>query len=116
MGLPWVRLATELPRNHKILALLDHKNGRETAFVYCCSLAFSGEQGLSGFIPRTALPFIHAKPADVTRLTDVRLWVIDQGGGGWNINDWNEFQPSTEEHQMRSDRARMAAAKRWANR
>lgn len=112
MALPWVRLGTEMPRNHKILALLQMPHGRETAFVWACALAYSGEQGLNGFIPKTALPFIHGKAIDARRLVEVGLF-DEAGAGGWNLHDWAEYQPSTEEHQKRSEKATKAANARW---
>jgi hypothetical protein len=112
MPLPWVRLDTGFPRNHKVLALLENgATGHRAAFVYVCSLAYVGEQGTDGFIPRTALPFIHAKPADAAKLSDVRLWV--EVPGGWQINGWAEYQPSSAEHEERRKRAQLAAAARW---
>lgn len=111
MTLPWVRLDTGFPRNHKILALLGGKDGHRTAFAYVCGLSYSGEQGTDGFIPREALPFIHCRPADAQRLVDARLWWAEPGG--WVINGWAEFQPSSDENKRRSDKARLAAAARW---
>lgn len=112
MSLQWVRLDTAFPRNHKVLTLLDERGGKEALFAYVCGLAFSGEQGYDGFIPRAALPFVHAKAADVKKLTEVGLW--HEQAGGWQINDWAEFQPTTEETTKRSQRAREAAAHRWS--
>lgn len=114
MGLPWVRLDTTLPRNHKILDLLDSRDGYRSAFVYTCALAYSGEQGTGGFIPRSALPFIHARTADMDRLVGVRLLTIDEGGGGWDIHNWSDFQLTSEEIEERAKRARNAARVRWA--
>ena len=114
MALPWVRLDTGMPRNHKILSLLDQKDGFRAAFTYTCALAFSGEQGTGGFIPRSALPFIHARPAEINKLVEARLLDPHDQGGGWDIHDWAEFQPTTEEHAKRSQRAKDAAAIRWA--
>ena len=111
MSLPWVRLDTAMPRNHKILALLETRGGKESAFVYVCSLSYCGEQGLEGFFPKTALPFIHAKPADAKRLVDVGLWI--EQPGGWTVNGWTDYQPTTEQNQRRSARARKAAEARW---
>lgn len=114
MGLPWVRLDTTLPRNHKILDLLDMRDGHRSAFVYTCALAYSGEQGTGGFIPRSALPFIHARNADIDRLVSVRLLIPDEDGGGWDIHQWADFQLTSEEIEERAKRARNAARVRWA--
>jgi hypothetical protein len=114
MSLQWVRLDTAFPRNHKVLSLLDERDGHRALFAYVCGLAYSGEQGTDGFIPRNALPFLHARQADARRLVEQRLWLEDPGG--WVINDWSEFQPSTEESRERSNRARAAAAAKWEKR
>lgn len=110
-GLPWVRLDSAFPRNHKVLTLLSGREGHRTLFAFCCGLSYCGEQGSNGFIPREALPFIHARKADAVRLTEVGLWHSEDGG--WMVNDWSEYQPSTEEHQRRSTKARTAANARW---
>lgn len=114
MGLNWVRLDTGFPRNHKTLALLGRRDGHRAALAYLCSLAYAGEQGTDGFIPREALPQIHARPIDARALVEVRLWVAEPGG--WLINDWAEYQPSTFETEQRSKRARAAALSRWHDR
>lgn len=113
MALPWVRLDTAMPRNHKILDVIEQKDGYRAAFIYLAGLSYSGEQGTAGFIPRSALPFIHARKVDVDKLVAARLWISDASGGGWQIHDWAEFQPTTDEHLKRSERARHAAAIRW---
>lgn len=107
----WVRLDTAFPRNHKILALLGDKDGHRAVVAYVCGLAYAGEQNSDGFIPKAALPFIHARMVDAAKLVEVRLWMVDPGG--WLINGWTDFQPTNVEVQQRTLRARSAAAKRW---
>ena len=112
MPLNWVRLDSGIARNHKILALLDMKDGHRAVCAYTFGLGYCGEQGTDGFVPRNALPFIHARAADAARLVEVGLWHTDPGG--WLVNDWKEYQPSNEESERRSTKARTAAAARWA--
>lgn len=107
----WVRLDTAFPRNHKVLALLAQRDGNRAVLTYVFGLSYSGEQGTDGFIPREALPLLHGRSADAKRLEEVHLWIPEDGG--WVINGWNEFQPSTEENQRRSQKARLAAKARW---
>jgi len=107
----WVRLDTAFPRNHKVLALMEMKDGHRAIVAYICGLSYCGEQDSDGFIPRNALPFLHARAADAKKLVDVRLWLADPGG--WVVNGWSDFQPSSEENRQRSIRARAAAAARW---
>lgn len=111
MALPWVRLDTAWPQNPKFLALVEDRKWRAIA-VYMAGLAWSGAQGQDGFIPSGALVMIHGTRKDAADLVDVRLWRITKGG--WDVNDWSEYQPTTVEHQERSRRARNAALARWS--
>lgn len=111
MALPWVRLDTAFPRNHKLLALLTERDGYRAALVYVCSLSYSGEQGTAGFIPDLALPFIHGRPADASRLVARGFW--DPVPGGWNVHDWDQFQAAGAEAEARSKKAQAAAYVRW---
>jgi hypothetical protein len=100
-----------MPRNPKILAMLGEAGGHRAALVYVFSIAYSGEQGTDGFIPREALGHIHGRPADADRLAAHKLWIGQPGG--WVINGWAEKQESSEEAQQRRKRAQAAAQKRW---
>lgn len=111
MALPWVRLDTSWPMNPKFLHLVEDKKFRAIT-VYFAALAWSGGQGQAGYIPRSALPMIHGTVKEAMELVGVRLW-IPGDSGGWDINDWNEYQPTNEEHELRSKRAREAAYARW---
>lgn len=112
MSLPWIRLDTALPDHPKILALVDgSKDGRASAFVHICAMAYAGRHGTDGFIPKEALSRINGRSADAVRLCDVGLW--KDLGHGWMINGWDEYQQSTEETKARSDRAKKAAEIRW---
>jgi len=111
MGLPWVRLDAGFYCNAKVLQLLAEPGGHRALVAYVASLTYSGQQGTDGFIPQLALPFIHARPADAVRLVKAEFWDIAQGG--WVIHDWAEYQPSSEEQQKRSARARARAQARW---
>jgi len=111
-NLPWIRFDTSLPDNPKILELVEMRDGRAAAFVYCCSLAYAGKHGTDGFIPKWALSRINGRPADAQRLIDVRLW--HEVEGGWEVNGWAERQESNDETQARKERAQKAAAARWA--
>ncbi len=108
MGLQWVRMDTSWPQNPKFLQLAS--DGKWRAIVaYWASLAYSGGQGLDGFVPNYTLPTNHAVPRNADELStpSVGLWVPCEGG--WQINGYDEFQPSTEEITLRSKRARAAA-------
>lgn len=111
MALPWVRLDTQWFANPKFVNLIaDRKHRAVTA--YMAGIAWSGGQGQAGYIPKGVLPLIHATLRDASDLVDARLWIPDSGG--WRINDWEEYQPTNEEHLRRSEKAREAAQIRWA--
>lgn len=110
MALPWVRLDTGLPDHPKMLALMHGKKHR-AALAYVLGLAYCGRHELDGYIPTPALPYIHATKSDAQALCEVGLWHARQGG--YEINDWAEYQPSSEETARKKERARAAALKRW---
>src|SRR5262245_33254572 len=112
MALPWVRLDTSMPGNQKVLHLIDsHKEGRAAAFVWVCSIAYSGEQGTDGFLSRWSLARGSGQAVHARLLVEHGFWKDE--GIGWTSHDFNDYQPSTEETRQRSERARNAAFKRW---
>lgn len=108
MAMPWVRLDTGLPDHPKILALIDMKK-RPAVLAYIMGLAYAGRHETDGFIPKSALPFIHASKPDAEALVDVRLWHHTEGG--YQINDWDEYQPTSEASNARRDSLKKAARK-----
>lgn len=115
MPLPWVRLDSSFPTHDKVLALLDERDGRGAGFVYVCSLAYAGLHGTDGLIPYNALPFIHARKADVERLVQVGLWDTDPDG--WRIPNYLARQQSQAANERVRRTRRVASAKgncvRW---
>jgi len=110
--LSWVRVDSALASNHKVLALLAEKGGDHALCVYIFALGHVARQGLDGFIPEIALGLIHGKKRDADLLIQVSMWRTVQGG--FEINDYAEYQPSGADTKARSDKARTAAAARWA--
>jgi hypothetical protein len=110
MGLNWVRLDTQWPHNPKFLILAQDKKWHAIT-AYMGGLAWAGSQGQDGFIPSYALPMFHATKREASELVEAALWDLTQGG--WDIHDWKDYQPTTEEMERRSARARSAAHARW---
>lgn len=110
MSLPWIRLDTSIAQNYKVLDLVGNRNHRAVA-VYVFGLAYAGQQGTGGYIPRAALPFLHATPKDAEALCQVGLWHAEHGG--WQVNDWAEYQPSDDTTARRSARAKWLNCQRW---
>lgn len=110
MTLSWVRLETGFPDNPKVLALVGRKQYR-AAFVYACSLAWSGRHETDGHIPRAALPFMHATKVDAKALVEAALWGVTDDG--WVIPDFAEYQITNVSAADRANAAKYAACQRW---
>ncbi|MDV6277257.1 hypothetical protein R3Q06_27555 [Rhodococcus erythropolis] len=93
-----------------MLELVDDK-AFQAAFAHMMAMTYCGKHGTDGFIPRSALAFIHARKADADRLVKVGLWMVVPGG--WAIHGWDEYQVSDEEAKRRREKAQKAAAARW---
>ena len=80
--------------------------------MFIFSLGYCAEQGNNGFIPEGALGLIHGNARSAQLLTEVRMWV--ERPGGWDVNDYAEYQPTDDAATARSDKARKAAEVRWS--
>lgn len=110
MSLPWVRLDTQFATNPKILILVERK-AHKALFVYVCGLGYVGAHGTDGYIPKSALPFLHGNKRDADQLVSVGLW---RGNPvGYEVNDWASFQGTSEEAMKRKQKAQAAAMIRW---
>lgn len=106
MSLPWVRLDTGLPSHDKTLALLNDPSPKRWQAMASVPFAicWSGEHGTDGFVPVTALPFIHATKVTAALLVKHGFWTpVD---GGWRIRNF----------EQRQELAVVSAAKREAQR
>lgn len=112
MGLPWVRLDSAIGQNPKIIALAVQGQWRAIS-VYMIALGWCGQQSTAGYIPATALPFIHATRREAKHLTEVGLWHPSDIGDGWIVNDWADYQPSTTYAQQASVKAKKGNCVRW---
>lgn len=111
MGMSWVRVDSAFASNHKVLWLLEQRGGDHALCVYVFGLGHCAAADTDGFIARAALGLFHGRVKDAELLTEAGLWVEIKGG--WEVNDWREYQPSSQDAQRRSEKAKLAAAKRW---
>jgi hypothetical protein len=93
MGLPWVRLDSNIASHDKILELLERRNGRGIAFTYICCIAYSGQNGTDGHIPFAALPFVHGTKTDMQALVSVGL--LTPTPKGWQVNNYADRQQTS---------------------
>lgn len=118
MGLPWVRMDTNLPSHDKILRLLADPSPKrwQAAASYQFSIEWSGGQGTDGVIPKAALPFVHATAASARLLVTYELW-DELGVTGWTIRNFairQELDVVAEgKRAARSLAGRKAACERW---
>jgi hypothetical protein len=76
VGLPWVRLDSNIASHDKMLHLLSDPSSKrwQAAASYMFSLGWSGGIGTDGKIPRAALPFVHGSVATAQLLVKYELW------------------------------------------
>jgi len=110
MALPWVRLDTQFGHNPKVLGLIEDK-AHAALVAYVCGLGYAGAHGTAGFIPTAALPFIHATKRHAAQLVEAGLW--HETVGGYEVNDWADYQVTGEEAIERSRKAKLSALARW---
>lgn len=111
MGLPWVRLDSNIASHDKVLYLLaDPSKAKWQALAsYMCSLGWSGANGTDGFIPLIALPFVHGTAGTARLLVKYHLW--DEARVGWNIHNWAERQQSSAAAQSVHEAKQRASKK-----
>ncbi|EOM77932.1 hypothetical protein Rrhod_0741 [Rhodococcus rhodnii LMG 5362] len=105
---------TQFASNPKILDLISRRKHRAIV-VWMASLGYAGAHETDGFVPAAALPFLHGGRSDATDLVMARLWHAVEGG--YAINDWDEYQWTSDAHQDRRQKAESASKKancvRW---
>ncbi|MDO3245240.1 hypothetical protein [Mycobacteroides abscessus] len=112
-GVKWIRLETQIFENPKLLYLKEDKQYKAIV-AHLEAMTYSGRHGLAGYVPKAALRVLGASIHDANRLVAAGLW--GPAEGGWSINGWEEYQLADEEANKRSEKAKKAAAARWAKR
>ena len=92
MGLPWVRLDSNIANHDKVLELVSKRDGFRAFTVYVCGLGYSGAHSTDGLIPGYALAHIHGTEKHARLLVDTALWTYDPDGKGWLIRNWDQRQ------------------------
>lgn len=117
MGLPWVRLDTNVGQHDKILALIHDPSPKrwQALSSYFCAIAWSGGQGTDGKIPDYALNSVHGTHVTARLLVVYRLW--SEGITGWEITNYASRQEldsiAEAKRASRSVSGRKAACERW---
>jgi hypothetical protein len=117
MGLPWVRLDSNIAHHDKINDLLDAEptKGWRAAFVYVSALGYAGGHGTDGLIKFSALSSVRGTRAVAELLVRYDLWRPDPHG--WRIPNWEkrqELSTTTARRSLaQSAGAQKANCKRW---
>lgn len=92
MGLPWVRIDSNIANHPKIMRLVrkEKRYGYQAAFAYVCAICWSGGHTTDGFIPDYSLDAIYADERVARLLVDYRLWEYaeQEGEKGYQIKNW----------------------------
>lgn len=112
MGLPWVRLDSNIGSHDKVLRLLaDPSPKRWQAFTsYVTALAWCGGHGTDGVIPKPALPMVHGTPATAKLLVTYGLW-REFGVTGWTIHNYADRQQTSVVSEAKREAQSRAARK-----
>lgn len=117
MALPWARVDTNMPSHDKILALIADPSPRrwQACSSYQFSILWSVGAGTDGFIPVSALPFVHGTKQTARLLVTYRLWV--ERTAGWevvNFAERNQLEVVTAaKNAQRREAAEKANCRRW---
>lgn len=108
----WVRLDDAAMDHPKILQLTDSQFRLWVKGLCYCQKHFT-----DGFIPSLALTIARGRSGDTTRLCDVRLWeVVDGGYLVHDYLDWNDSREATNGRKRRAkDRKRAWAEKQYGS-
>ena len=100
--MPWVRIDDQYPEHPKIVAA-----GHLAGWLDVCALAYSNRALTDGFIAKAMVPRLSSVPAPLKRaaeLVEVGRW--SEVDGGYQINDYLEYQKSGA--QIRKERDQTA--------
>lgn len=109
MGLPWVRLDSNVASHDKMLWLIDQPGGWRASTVYLFSLGWSGGQGTDGHIPTHAVRAVHADKRTVELLVAGKFW--EPCPNGWMIRHYQDRQELAVVSDAKRSSARLGARK-----
>lgn len=112
MGLPWVRLDSNIGSHDKVLRLLaDPSAKRWQAFSsYIAALGWCGGHGTDGIVPKAALPMVHGNAATAKLLVTYGLW-REHGVTGWEIPNYADRQQTSVVSEAKREAQSRAARK-----
>lgn len=105
--MPWVRLDDGFPEHPKLI-----QAGAAAGWLYVAALCYSARNLTDGHIPAAVLPRLADVKAPgrlAAKLVEARLFI--EVDGGWQIHDFERYQPTRAQVEADRERARERAAK-----
>lgn len=103
----WIRLATSTPRHPRVRSL-----SVDARWLYVVGICYAGEHATDGVLPGDLTDTdVDDKARD--ELIDAGLWIPRRRGGGYEIRDYLDYNPSHATIDKRTENARKAARTRW---
>lgn len=112
MGLPWVRLDTNIWSHDKTVDLLERRNGHRAFVLYIFGLAYCGGHETDGHISPGALKLIQGTRAYADTLVDAGLWDHAEGGS-YTIRNYADRQVTKQTIEEKAQLARRSVCERW---
>lgn len=113
----WFRLDVDLFDNPKIHRAA-HDAGDQAVLLWMRGIAYATRHLTDGWIPLPLPKQWGYTPKHIQPLERHGLWIPLEitDDGGWLINDYAQYQPTRAQWEAVSDRKRVAAKARWADR
>ena len=113
MGMPWLRVDTDIFDHPKFVILIQNKKWH-LIVAHFQAMTWTGKHMQDGHIPDYITRHLGIKRSECDELVMAGLWDVDLDGNGWWIHGWDERQPTTEAFVRRSRAGRENALKRWS--
>jgi hypothetical protein len=108
--MPWGKVDDQLATHPKIIPVPLAAMG-----LWVKALSWSMRYLTDGYVPRSALPTLGARPGHAAQLVKAGLWHEELDG--WRFHDWLDYQVSASDLRLRgeerSESARRGNHQRW---
>jgi GrpB-like predicted nucleotidyltransferase (UPF0157 family) len=92
MGLPWVRLDSNIATHPKVIKLLKQRDGYRAFTLYVCAIAHCGGHSTDGLVEKEVIDVLHGTEKHARMLVDLGFWEYDPDGKGWLVRNFAHRQ------------------------
>ncbi len=107
--MPWFRVDDSFYSHPKVTEL-----GHSAVGLWLLAGCWAAQHLTDGFVPRTVLPRLGARPRDAEALVVAGLW--EAKDDGWEFHDWPHYQPTRVQVMADREAARQRMEKVRARR